>query len=60
MFCSNCGKELIENSKFCANCGTQVGATLQPTQEATNQISKLTRVSNAASETVKNVANTAG
>jgi uncharacterized membrane protein YvbJ len=27
MFCSNCGKELVEEAKFCAHCGTQVGAT---------------------------------
>ena len=23
-FCTNCGKEIIENSKFCTNCGTAV------------------------------------
>ena len=26
MFCSNCGKELLDGAKFCAHCGTQVGA----------------------------------
>ena len=26
-FCSNCGKELAENSTFCPNCGTQIGGT---------------------------------
>ena len=24
-FCSNCGKELAENSTFCPNCGTKIG-----------------------------------
>jgi tetratricopeptide (TPR) repeat protein len=28
MFCSNCGKELIDGSKFCSNCGAAVGASL--------------------------------
>jgi tetratricopeptide (TPR) repeat protein len=28
MFCSNCGKELIDGSKFCSTCGTAVGASL--------------------------------
>jgi tetratricopeptide (TPR) repeat protein len=28
MFCSNCGKELIDDSKFCSNCGVAVGASL--------------------------------
>jgi tetratricopeptide (TPR) repeat protein len=28
MFCSNCGKELIDGSKFCSNCGAAVGAPL--------------------------------
>ena len=23
-FCSNCGKEINENSKFCDNCGNQI------------------------------------
>lgn len=56
MFCSNCGKDLIEDSKFCAHCGTQVGATLQPIQEATDNSSKLCEASNLASQTVKKVA----
>ena len=25
MFCSNCGKEISEGSRFCANCGAPVG-----------------------------------
>ena len=24
MFCTNCGKELADNTNFCSNCGTQV------------------------------------
>jgi tetratricopeptide (TPR) repeat protein len=28
MFCSNCGKELIEGSKFCSNCGVAIGTSL--------------------------------
>lgn len=24
MFCSNCGKEITDNSKFCPNCGSVV------------------------------------
>lgn len=26
MFCSNCGKELVEGAKFCSECGAPVGA----------------------------------
>ena len=26
-FCSNCGKEIPENSTFCPNCGTPIGGT---------------------------------
>ena len=26
MFCSNCGKEITDGSRFCANCGTPVAA----------------------------------
>lgn len=33
MFCSNCGKELVDGAKFCAHCGTQLGATLKPNEE---------------------------
>ncbi len=38
-FCSNCGKELPDGTKFCPNCGTQVGAPeVQPSgnQQPTN------------------------
>lgn len=24
MFCSNCGKEILEGSKFCSNCGEKI------------------------------------
>ena len=25
MFCSNCGKQIPDNSRFCENCGSRVG-----------------------------------
>lgn len=34
MFCTNCGKELTEGSKFCTNCGTMAeNATAEPKAE---------------------------
>jgi hypothetical protein len=67
MFCSSCGKELMEGAKFCANCGVQVGAGLQPSQEATGKTSKLraagqaiTRAANAAGSMVGTVATQIG
>ena len=60
MFCSNCGKELIENVKFCAHCGTQAGASLQPSENIADNTSKLSEASIVASQAVRNVANTAG
>lgn len=33
MFCSSCGKELLDGAKFCAHCGTQIGALAQVVQE---------------------------
>lgn len=26
MFCSNCGKEIIEGSAYCKHCGTKIGS----------------------------------
>lgn len=33
-FCTNCGKEIIEDSKFCAFCGTAVPVAEEPVIEA--------------------------
>lgn len=33
MYCSQCGKQLAENSKFCSYCGAKVGDVAQETQE---------------------------
>lgn len=30
MFCSNCGNQLPDNTKFCSNCGTAVGSSAAP------------------------------
>lgn len=60
MFCSSCGKELIDYAKFCAHCGVQVGATIQPSQETMDKISNLNAASNLAGQAVINAANTAG
>lgn len=39
MFCSQCGKELSENSKFCNNCGAPVEAATQESPvQATPQV----------------------
>jgi len=32
MFCSNCGKKLVEGSKFCSGCGSKAGEALSTTQ----------------------------
>ena len=37
-FCSNCGKELAENSTFCPSCGTPIGGT-NPNQNNSNNTS---------------------
>lgn len=60
MFCSKCGKDLIENAKFCAHCGTQVGASLQLAQEIPDNTSKLSEASNLAGQSVKKAINAAG
>ena len=43
MYCSKCGKELLEGAAFCADCGTAVSANTQgiQTQEAGNGKMKL-------------------
>ena len=33
MFCTNCGKQMPEGSRFCVNCGTRETAVRQPAQE---------------------------
>lgn len=35
MFCSKCGNEIPENSKFCANCGQSVDPAEQQPSDAT-------------------------
>lgn len=37
-FCSNCGKEISENSAFCPSCGTPIGGT-NPNQNNSNNTS---------------------
>ena len=37
-FCSNCGKEISENSTFCPSCGTPIGGT-NPNQNNSNNTS---------------------
>ena len=29
MFCSNCGKEIMDGSSFCSNCGTALNTDIQ-------------------------------
>ncbi len=36
MYCSQCGKQLMENSKFCSYCGAKVGDVAQEIQEIYN------------------------
>ena len=40
MFCQNCGKELLEESKFCLNCGTKVLSTEDGNTDTESNISK--------------------
>ena len=30
MFCTNCGTELPDGSKFCSNCGQKIGEVTNP------------------------------
>lgn len=39
MFCSKCGAEITDGSKFCPNCGNSVESTNTPTP-ATNEVTK--------------------
>jgi hypothetical protein len=48
MFCSQCGKELPENSKFCSNCGSQIF------QEPTQNLNKKLFCTKHALEFLKN------
>jgi hypothetical protein len=38
MYCSNCGKELIEGAKFCPNCAAQVGQVSNQSQDNQKEI----------------------
>lgn len=37
MFCSNCGKEIIEGQKFCSGCGKNLDPTAMPTSNTAYQ-----------------------
>lgn len=39
MFCSNCGKEINENSAFCQECGTPVSAAETVTESVATVVS---------------------
>ena len=45
MFCKNCGKELVEGTKFCDGCGTPIEAastqTANPNQKPKNKSKKI-------------------
>ncbi len=42
MYCTNCGKELPENSKFCNYCGTRQGTIKEDNIEQTSEPKNLT------------------
>lgn len=60
MFCSDCGKELVEGAKFCANCGVQVSAASLTLPESTSKPSRLRAAYNSAGQAITRAANTAG
>jgi len=37
MYCSKCGKEILDNSKFCQHCGNQLGASIQKEEQKTTK-----------------------
>lgn len=46
MFCSNCGKEISDNSRFCRYCGVEVeklpeAGELEPEQQSINRVLKI-------------------
>lgn len=47
MFCSNCGKEIIENTSFCPNCGKNVNQASRPVEEKVKVILDPSEVANA-------------
>lgn len=55
MFCSSCGKELLEGAKFCAHCGNQIGAVVQAANEPANtgEQSKLKAAYASVGEAIK-------
>jgi len=61
MFCSSCGKGLLDGAKFCSNCGVQVGANMQPLQESAgkSETSSLRSAYNSASQAVSRTASAA-
>lgn len=67
MFCSTCGKELLDSSKFCAHCGSQIGVVPLMVQESIPSDETLKNKSvyssvgdalNRATNAVSSVANT--
>jgi hypothetical protein len=54
MFCSSCGKELLDCAKFCAHCGIQAGVVSQPINESPDrhETSFLRGAYNSASQSV--------
>ena len=51
MFCSKCGKELVEGTRFCGECGTQFGPSGQP-EKPTNEKAVGTRDQGRKSGTI--------
>ncbi len=40
MFCTNCGKEIIEGAAFCANCGTKIQLPEKPAYEVAPHVAQ--------------------
>ena len=40
-FCTNCGTQIPDGSRFCPNCGAPVGANPQPQYQAPQQPQKM-------------------
>lgn len=61
MFCSGCGKEVIENAKFCANCGIQVREVVRANMEKSNinSTSSIRTIFDSTTETFSNIAGNA-
>jgi hypothetical protein len=60
MFCSSCGKDLIENAKFCAHCGVHISTPLQVIQEAETKTSIFKSAGQAIIRATSSAGNMAG